>query len=90
MEFAHVERIVHSDLKPANVFVLSNGRVKVIDFGIARAVPTPGLHTMDRTTFDVQALGAFTPAYASPEMIAGLDPDPRDDVFAFASSPTNC
>jgi len=84
LEFAHAERIVHSDLKPANVFVLSNGRVKVIDFGIARAVPTPGLHTMDRTTFDVQALGALTPAYASPEMIEGLDPDPRDDVFAFA------
>ena len=84
LEFAHAEGIVHSDLKPANVLILSNGRVKVIDFGIARAVPTPGLHTMDRTTFDVQALGALTPAYASPEMIEGLDPDPRDDVFAFA------
>ena len=36
------------------------------------------------TTFDVQALGAMTPAYASPEMIDGLDPDPRDDVFALA------
>jgi peptidoglycan hydrolase-like protein with peptidoglycan-binding domain/tRNA A-37 threonylcarbamoyl transferase component Bud32 len=84
LEFAHAERIIHSDLKPANVFILNNGRVKVIDFGIARAVPTPGTHTMDRTTFDVQALGALTPAYASPEMIEGLDPDPRDDVFAFA------
>jgi peptidoglycan hydrolase-like protein with peptidoglycan-binding domain len=84
LEFAHTEGIVHSDLKPANVLVLNNGRVKVIDFGIARAVPTPDLHTMDRTAFDVQALGALTPAYASPEMIEGLDPDPRDDVFAFA------
>lgn len=84
LEFAHAEGIVHSDLKPANIFVLNNGRVKVIDFGIARAVPTPGLLTMDRTTFDIQALGALTPAYASPEMIEGLDPDPRDDVFAFA------
>ncbi len=84
LEFAHGEGIVHSDLKPANIFVLNNGRVKVIDFGIARAVPTPGLLTMDRTTFDIQALGALTPAYASPEMIDGLAPDPRDDVFAFA------
>ena len=84
LEFAHAEGIVHSDLKPANIFVLNNGRVKVIDFGIARAVPTPGVLTMDRTTFDMQALGALTPAYASPEMIEGLDPDPRDDVFAFA------
>lgn len=84
LEFAHAEGIVHSDLKPANILVLNNGRVKVIDFGIARAIPTPGLLTMDRTTFDIQALGALTPAYASPEMIEGLDPDPRDDVFAFA------
>lgn len=84
LEFAHAEGIVHSDLKPANVFILNNGRVKVIDFGIARAVPKPGLLTVDRTTFDIQALGALTPAYASPEMIEGLDPDPRDDVFGFA------
>jgi peptidoglycan hydrolase-like protein with peptidoglycan-binding domain len=84
LEFAHAEGIVHSDLKPANILVLNNGRVKVIDFGIARAIPTPGLLTMDRTTFDIQALGALTPAYASPEMIEGLDPDPRDDAFAFA------
>jgi predicted Ser/Thr protein kinase len=84
LEFAHAEGIVHSDLKPANVLILNNGRVKVIDFGIARAVPKPGLNTVDRTTFDIQALGALTPAYASPEMIEGLDPDPRDDVFAFA------
>jgi peptidoglycan hydrolase-like protein with peptidoglycan-binding domain/predicted Ser/Thr protein kinase len=84
LEFAHAEGIVHSDLKPANVIILNNGRVKVIDFGIARAVPTPGLLTVDRTTFDIRALGALTPAYASPEMIEGLDPDPRDDVFGFS------
>lgn len=84
LEFAHSEGIVHSDLKPANILILSTGRVKVIDFGIARAIPTDGLQTMDRTTFDVHALGALTPAYASPEMIEGRDPDPRDDVFAFA------
>jgi tRNA A-37 threonylcarbamoyl transferase component Bud32 len=84
LEFAHSEGIVHSDLKPANILILPNGRVKVIDFGIARAIPTGGMETIDRTTFDVQALGALTPAYASPEMIEGKDPDPRDDVFALA------
>ncbi len=84
LEFAHSEGIVHSDLKPANILILPNGRVKVIDFGIARAIPTGGMQTIDRTTFDVQALGALTPAYASPEMIEGKDPDPRDDVFALA------
>jgi peptidoglycan hydrolase-like protein with peptidoglycan-binding domain len=84
LEFAHAEGIVHSDLKPANILVLGTGRVKVIDFGIARAIPTSGMQTLDRTTFDMHALGALTPAYASPEMIEGKKPDPRDDVFALA------
>ena len=84
LEFAHAEGIVHSDLKPANIIVLPNGRVKVIDFGISRAIPNPNQQTSDRTTFNVSALGALTPAYASPEMIDGLDPDPADDVFALA------
>ena len=84
LQFAHSEGIVHSDLKPANVIVLPNGRVKVIDFGISRAIPNPNQLTSELTTFDVKALGAMTPAYASPEMIDGLDPDPRDDVFALA------
>ena len=84
LQFAHGEGIVHSDLKPANIIVLPNGRVKVIDFGISRAIPNPNQLTSELTTFDVQALGAMTPAYASPEMIDGLDPDPRDDVFALA------
>lgn len=84
LEFAHSEGIVHSDLKPSNIIVLPNGRVKVIDFGIARAIPRPDELTADRTRFDVRALGAITPAYASPEMIEGSDPDPRDDVFALA------
>jgi peptidoglycan hydrolase-like protein with peptidoglycan-binding domain len=84
LQFAHSEGIIHSDLKPANILVLSGGRVKVIDFGIARAIPNPDASTKDRTTFDVHALGAMTPAYASPEMIEGQDPDPRDDVFGLS------
>jgi serine/threonine protein kinase len=84
LDFAHSEGIVHSDLKPANIIILPNGRVKVIDFGIARAIPNTTANTSDRTTFDVHALGAMTPAYASPEMIEGQDPDPRDDVFALS------
>lgn len=90
LQFAHDEGIVHSDLKPANIIVLTNGRVKVIDFGIARAVPNPNALTADRTTFDINALGAMTPAYASPEMIDGGDPDPRDDVFALACIVFEC
>jgi len=90
LQFAHGEGIVHSDLKPSNIIVLPNGKVKVIDFGIARAVPKPEELTADRTRFDVRALGAITPAYASPEMIHGSDPDPRDDVFALACIVYEC
>jgi serine/threonine protein kinase len=57
VQFAHSEGIIHSDLKPANIIIQKNGRVKVIDFGIARAVPVANQLTVDRTTFDVHALG---------------------------------
>jgi predicted Ser/Thr protein kinase len=84
VQYAHDEGIIHYDLKPANVIILSNGRVKVIDFGIARAAPKADSLTTDRTSFDIGALGALTLAYASPEMIEGSVPDPRDDVFGLA------
>jgi len=83
LAFAHENAIVHSDLKPANIFITDSGRVKVIDFGIARAVKRldqpDGAET---TVFDAGQLRALTPAYASIEMIEGRDPDVRDDVYA--------
>ena len=83
LSYAHERGIVHSDFKPGNVFLTKNRRVKVLDFGIARAAATP---TGDNklTRFDVSTLGALSPAYASPEMLAGLEPDPRDDIYALA------
>lgn len=84
LAYAHKRNIVHSDFKPGNVFVLESGRVKVLDFGIARAVSAAGLNAPDATVFDAGSLGALTPAYASPEMHINLDPDPRDDVYALA------
>ncbi|MEM7540550.1 MAG: serine/threonine-protein kinase [Pseudomonadota bacterium] len=78
---AHKNHIVHSDFKPGNAFICDNGIVKVLDFGIARAITQPG---QDSTTFDPGALGALTPTYASPEMLEGLAPDPRDDIYALA------
>ena len=77
---AHRNRIVHSDFKPGNAFICDNGEVKVLDFGIARAVKPPG--QADTTTFDAGKLGALTPTYASPEMLDGEPPDPRDDIYA--------
>lgn len=81
LAFAHKSGIVHCDFKPSNVFLTERGEVKVIDFGIARAIDR-GEPGGDKTVFDVSMLGALTPAYASPEMIEGLEPDPRDDIYA--------
>jgi tRNA A-37 threonylcarbamoyl transferase component Bud32 len=83
--YAHENGIIHLDLKPANIIVAENGRTKVIDFGIARAVARPHIdHGGDDTVFDAGVLNALTPTYASPEMLINQAPDPRDDVFAFA------
>ena len=84
LAFAHDSGIVHSDFKPGNVFLTDSGQVKVIDFGIARAHKRPGDPEADVTRFDPGSLGALTPAYASPEMLEEMDPDPRDDIYALA------
>jgi serine/threonine protein kinase len=83
LAYAHERGLVHCDFKPANVFLTDSGQVKVIDFGIARAFEKPGEQS-DATIFDAGSLGGMTPAYASPEMLERLEPDPRDDVYALA------
>jgi serine/threonine-protein kinase len=75
--YAHDHSVIHSDLKPANVFVTTLGRTKLLDFGIARVSRGPLLH---------KRLGplALTPAYASCEMLKGEEADRRDDIYSFA------
>jgi len=82
--YAHEHGIVHSDFKPGNCFQTKEGVMKVLDFGIARAVKNPGAGEGDKTLFDAAELGALTPAYASAEMLEGEEPDPRDDLYALA------
>ncbi len=84
MAYAHEQGVVHSDFKPANAFLTKQGVVKVFDFGIARAAKRADNLTGSTTLFDPGTLGALTPTYASCEMIEGLEPDPRDDVYAIA------
>ena len=74
---AHDHNVIHSDLKPANVFVTTAGRTKLLDFGIARVSRGPLL----RARLGARAL---TPAYASCEMLEGKEADRRDDIYSFA------
>jgi len=82
--YAHAHGIVHSDFKPGNCFQTKDDVMKVLDFGIARAVKNPLQGDGEKTLFDPGQLGALTPAYASAEMLEGEEPDPRDDLYALA------
>jgi serine/threonine protein kinase len=81
LAYAHRKGIVHSDLKPGNVFIAEDGTAKILDFGIARAVPS-AVPEGERDVFDAGSLGAYTEAYATDEMVDGVDPHPADDMYA--------
>ncbi|PZT73479.1 MULTISPECIES: serine/threonine-protein kinase [unclassified Streptomyces] len=76
--YTHQQGIVHRDLKPANIMRLSDGTVKICDFGIAR--PGHGIPVTSRLTGVGVAMG--TPHYMSPEQISGGQVDHRSDLYS--------
>ncbi|QZY16931.1 protein kinase domain-containing protein [Streptomyces decoyicus] len=76
LEHSHRHAIVHRDIKPANVMLTGTGRVKVVDFGIAKALT----EVATRLTGTGVAVG--TPAYLAPEQINGGETDHRTDLYA--------
>ena len=84
LAYAHAKNIIHSDFKPGNVFCTEEGTVKVLDFGIARAMRATDDDNTGQDDFDPVSLGALTLGYASYEMFKGREADPRDDIYALA------
>ncbi|TDR75696.1 protein kinase-like protein [Photobacterium lutimaris] len=84
LRYAHEQGVVHADLKPSNIILTRDGRIKLFDFGVSRALNLNADYYAAETRDETNALSGYTPTYASPDLLKGREPEIKDDIFAFS------